>query len=216
MGSGFKTFTAASVLTAADLNNYCQTQSVMYFASTTARDAAITAPVAGMVAFIDSNDANEGLYVYHGATGGWRKGPGWNAPWGAMGLHKLASANATAATHTTLQANGLTTTFNAVSNRNYKLTMVSHPQANGGANNYTCNIYVNGVSAAGLLCMSVNAAYPTTVVLTGYYTTAATASMTVAGYHAAFATNTQVTDNGGANLVRFLMVEDIGPSGAPV
>jgi hypothetical protein len=213
MGSGFKTFTAASVLTAADLNNFCQTQSVMYFASTTARDAAITSPVKGMTAYIGSSDSSEGLYTY-GTS--WRKGPGWNAPWGAMGLHKLTSANATAATHTTLQANGLTTTFNAVSNRNYKLTMVSHPQANGGANNYTCNIYVNGVSAAGLLCMSVNAAYPTTVVLTGYYTTTATASMTVAGYHAAFATNTQVTDSGGANLVRFLMVEDIGPAGAPV
>ncbi len=84
MGSGYKNFTAASVLTAADLNNYCQSQSVMYFASTAARDAAITSPVAGMVAFIDSGDANEGLYVYHGATGGWRKGPGWNAPWGVQ------------------------------------------------------------------------------------------------------------------------------------
>lgn len=214
MGSGFKTFTAASVLTAADLNNYCQTQSVMYFASTTTRDAAITSPVAGMTAYIDSGDTNEGLYTYNGTA--WRKGPGWNAPWGAMGLHKLTSANATAATHTTLQANGLTTTFSAVNNRNYKLTMTSHAQANGGANNYTCNIYVNGVAVAGLLEMYVNTAYPTTVVLTGYYTTTATASMTVAGYHAAFGTNTQVTDSGSANLVRFLMVEDIGPAGAPV
>ena len=75
MGSGFKTFTAASVLTAADLNNYCQNQSVMYFATTAARDAAITSPLDGMVAYVGSNDSSEGLYTYNGTS--WRKGPGW-------------------------------------------------------------------------------------------------------------------------------------------
>jgi hypothetical protein len=188
----------------------------MYFATTTARDAAITSPVAGMVAFIDSNDANEGLYVYHGANGGWRKGPGWNAPWGVMGLHKLTSAAATAATHTTAQANNLTTTFNAVSNRQYKLTMVSHPYANGGANNYQCYIYVNGANAAASQYMILNTSFQITVITTGYFTTTSTASMTVAGYHNAFGANTQVTDGGSATFIRVLMVEDIGPSGAPV
>jgi hypothetical protein len=213
MGSGFKSFTAGAVLTASDMNNYLMEQSVIYFATTAARDTAITAPEDGMVAYIGSNDANEGLYTYHGSA--WRKGPGWNAPWGAVGLHRLTTSNATSGTHTTLQANGLTTTFNAVNNRYYKLTMVSHPQANGGANNYTCNIYVNGVAVVGSLSMFVNQTFPTVLVTTGYHTTTATASMTVAGFHAAFGTNTQVTDNGTTNLVRFLMVEDIGPAGAP-
>jgi hypothetical protein len=94
MGSGFRTFAASEILTSSNVQNYLMTQSVMYFASTAARDAAITSPVAGMVAFIDSNDANEGLYVYHGATGGWRKGPGWNAPWGYVGNGILSSASA--------------------------------------------------------------------------------------------------------------------------
>jgi hypothetical protein len=80
MGSGYKVFTSGAVLTASDLNNYCQEQTVMYFANTTARDTAITAPEDGMVAYVGSNDANEGLYTYNGS--GWRKGPGWNAPWG--------------------------------------------------------------------------------------------------------------------------------------
>lgn len=68
MGSGFKTFTAGSVLTASDVNNYLMEQSVMVFASTAARDSAITAPEAGMVAYINSNDANEGLWVYTGSA----------------------------------------------------------------------------------------------------------------------------------------------------
>ncbi len=44
MGSGFKTFTAASVLTASDVNNYLMEQSVMSFVSSGARDVQITAP----------------------------------------------------------------------------------------------------------------------------------------------------------------------------
>ena len=213
MGSGFKQFTA-SVLTAADLNNYCQTQSIMYFATTAARDLAITAPVVGMTAYIDSGDANEGLYSYNGTS--WRKGPGWNAPWGVLGLHKLTSTTATTGTHTTAQANSLTTTFTAVSNRQYKLTMVSHPYASGGANNYQCYIYVNGTNAAASQYMVLNTSFATTVITTGYYTTTSSASMTVAGYHNAFGANSAVTDAGGATLIRVLMVEDIGPSGAPV
>jgi len=213
MGLGYKLFTAGAVLTASDLNNYCQEQSVMYFANTAARDAAISGAALedGMTCYIGSNDANEGIWTYNGSA--WRRP--WNTPWGAVGLHRLTTSNATSATHTTLQANGLTTTFNAVNNRNYKLTMVSHPQANGGANSYTCNIYVNGVAVVGSLSMFVNQTFPTVLVTTGYHTTTATASMTVAGFHAAFGTNTQVTDTGTTNLVRFLMVEDIGPSGAP-
>jgi hypothetical protein len=214
MGSGFKTFTAASVLTAADLNNFCQSQSVMYFATTAARDTAITSPVAGMVAYVGSNDSSEGLYTYNGTA--WRRGPGWNAPWGVMGLHKLTAAAATTGTHTTSQINNLTTTFNAVSNRQYKLTMVSHPYASGGANNYQCYIYVNGAIAAGSQYMTLNTGFQTTVTTTGYFTTTSSASMTVAGYHNAFGANTQVTDSGNSTFVRVLMVEDIGPSGAPV
>ena len=213
MGSGFKNFTS-TILTAADLNNYCQSQSIMYFSSTGARDTQITGPVDGMTAYIGSNDSSEGLYSYNGTS--WRKGPGWNAPWGVVGLHKLTSANATTGTHTTAQTNGLTTTFNAVSNRQYKLTMVSQPYANGGANNYQCYIYVNGTNAAASQYMILNTGFQTTVLTTGYFTTTSSASMTVAGYHNAFGANTQVTDGGSATLIRVLMVEDIGPSGAPV
>lgn len=172
---------------------------------------AIPSPVDGQAYYLNLGTTGEGPYWFNGSS---YTRP-WHMPWGAVGLHRLTTSNATAATHTTLQANGLTTTFNAVNNRNYKLTMVSHPQANGGANSYTCNIYVNGVAVVGSLSMFVNQTFPTVLVTTGYHTTTATASMTVAGFHAAFGTNTQVTDTGTTNLVRFLMVEDIGPSGAP-
>jgi hypothetical protein len=77
MGSGFKNFTAASILTAADVNNYLMEQSVMSFASTGARDTQITAPEEGMTAFLNTGDRTEGLYTY--TAGAWREA--WRGAW---------------------------------------------------------------------------------------------------------------------------------------
>ena len=72
MGSGFKNFTAASVLTASDVNNYLMEQSVMTFASTGARDVQVTAPEDGMVAYVTADDC---LYLYEtiSAVSAWRR-----------------------------------------------------------------------------------------------------------------------------------------------
>ena len=54
-GLGFKTFTTGEVLTAADTNGYLM-QGVLVFASSTARDAAITSPQEGQFAYLkDTN-----------------------------------------------------------------------------------------------------------------------------------------------------------------
>jgi hypothetical protein len=120
MGSGYKVFTSGAVLTASDLNNYCQEQTVMYFANTTARDTAITAPEDGMVAYVGSNDANEGLYTYNGS--GWRKGPGWNAPWGVVSITTLASTVSYTATSWGFPAFQWDGT-GVIANRRYKATV---------------------------------------------------------------------------------------------
>ena len=72
MGSGFTTFTAGNVLTASEMNNYLMEQSVMVFATTGARDSAITAPEAGMVCYVT---ADTSLYQYEtiSAVSAWRK-----------------------------------------------------------------------------------------------------------------------------------------------
>lgn len=51
MGSGFRTWAAGEVATASNVNNYLQKQAVMAFASSAARDAAITAPEEGMFTY---------------------------------------------------------------------------------------------------------------------------------------------------------------------
>ena len=72
MGSGFTTFTAGNVLTASEMNNYLMEQSVMVFATTAARDSAITAPEDGMICYVTGDDAH---YVYEtvSASSAWRR-----------------------------------------------------------------------------------------------------------------------------------------------
>lgn len=56
-GLGFRTFTSGSVLTAAQVQGYLQEQAVMKFASVSARNAAITSPSQGMLAFTTSTNS---------------------------------------------------------------------------------------------------------------------------------------------------------------
>lgn len=55
-GAGYKSFSAGSVLTAAEVNTYLMQQSVMVFGGTAARSSAISTPSEGMTAYLsDSN-----------------------------------------------------------------------------------------------------------------------------------------------------------------
>jgi len=63
-GQGFKTFITGEVLTAGDVNGYLM-QGINVFATTTARNAAITAPAEGQFAF--TKDTNS-LWYYDGAA----------------------------------------------------------------------------------------------------------------------------------------------------
>jgi len=65
-GAGFKTFVAGAVLGASEVNTYLMQQSVMTFATTSARNSGITSPSAGMLTFITGTKT---LELYDGA--GW-------------------------------------------------------------------------------------------------------------------------------------------------
>ena len=65
-GAGYKLFATGDVLTAAQVNTYLMQQSVMVFASSTARNTALSGVLSeGMVAYLtDTND----LTIYDGAS----------------------------------------------------------------------------------------------------------------------------------------------------
>lgn len=58
-GAGKKTFIAGEVLTASDVNSYLMDQTVMRFASSSARSTALPSPDEGMLSYLDDTDAVE-------------------------------------------------------------------------------------------------------------------------------------------------------------
>jgi len=65
-GAGYKLFNTGDVLTAAQVNTYLMEQTVMRFATTTARDTALSGVLAeGMICYID---ADNNLYKYTGSA----------------------------------------------------------------------------------------------------------------------------------------------------
>lgn len=63
-GAGRKTFVQGNILNASEVNTYLMDQAVMVFATTTARDTALTGIVSeGMVCYVSADD---NVYVYNG------------------------------------------------------------------------------------------------------------------------------------------------------
>ena len=65
MPSGFKVWATGDLVNASDFNNYIQEQVIMTFASSSARDSAVSSPEEGMFCFLkDSNT----LQFYNGSS----------------------------------------------------------------------------------------------------------------------------------------------------
>ncbi len=215
MGSGYKAFTAGSVLTASDVNNYLMEQGVMYFATTTARDTAITAPEDGMVAYIGSNDANEGLYTYNGSA--WRKGPGWNAPWGILGV----ATTTTETSGSSLTDVGLSiTTATIPANRRLLWTVSGHYRFQSVNDTGAFAIHTGSSGGSAIQTanfLPINANDPQSISFSHIETTSSTAALT--------RRVTLIRSGGTSGVVRFFadatrigtfVCQDIGPSGAPL
>jgi len=212
MGSGYKNFTAGAVLTASDVNNYLMEQGVMYFANTTARDTALSASLEdGMTVYIGSNDANEGLYTYNGTA--WRKGPGWNAPWGYIQYTEVTS-NVTSGNNVIILTGN---TISVVNNRRYRITGHVPGYFSSAANNVAnVSIRVGGTDIAGsrVFTSQITSAENGCNIVAMYVATATNASLACNLFSTAVVgTNHQYL--AAATTPMSLLVEDIGPSGAP-
>jgi hypothetical protein len=208
MGSGFKNFTA-TVLTASDVNNFLMEQSVMSFVSNGARDAAITAPEQGMVAYVRSGDANEGLYTRNATS--WRKGPGWNAPWGVMGV-ALQTATTASTTATVIDV-GLSITYDHVANRRYRYTYSCNAFSGAGS----VDLRVTNSSNVDLANSASRIQIPgasqiSTLTKVFYFSPTTSASIT---HKVRFNGNVSCQIYGDATYSNQFIIEDIGPAGAP-
>ena len=208
MGSGFRTFATSEVLTASNVQNFLMEQSVMSFASTGARDVAITAPEAGMVAYIRSNDSSEGLYHYTSASS-WRKGPGWNAPWGVQ-LYATDTSTRTFTTAATIT--NITGSVATINNRYYRATFSCRFYNSIAGVQNSFNLRFNGSTFWAGQSFNTSTTLDEAVTISAIYK--ATSSTTASFDVTASAASGTLSIFGG-NATTQLIVEDIGPHGAP-
>lgn len=185
---------------------------IRVFASTAARDAAITSPAAGMVVYVNSNDASEGLYHYSG--GAWYKGATWNQPWGSVGYVSLTSLSQTGIS-TVTDVTGASITFTAISNRLYKVS--AHGYTNSTDTGVTTNLMLRNSSNTTLQQAtswsgSSNIGVFNTLV---YVSTLSAGSVTLKMSVQKQSGTGTITVEGGASYPFTFIIEDIGPSGAP-
>lgn len=196
-------------ITVDDYTESVRDQVVNVFASTGARDSAITDPVVGMVVYIKSNDANEGYYTYTSANV-WIK-LSWNQPWGRVGAAQVYAPQTGITSVADLS--GLSVTFTAVANRIRKITGIAQLFSTTAADQLSITI-VRGstvLSYGSIVNPSTSLAMTVTAVIedgaaSGSTTYKLQASRSGAG---------SMTMNAGAAYPAMILVEDIGPAGAP-
>lgn len=195
--------------------NAIRDRAAQIFDTTTNRDAAITVPQVGQSCVLTTL-SNAGEYFYVGATDGWR--PAWNSGWGIVGFAQI-TADVTGVS-TLADVAGLSVTFTAVANRNYAITV-----SFGGGQQVTSTgtsavIVTDGANTRVGLVQQYVAQIATTTLQ------AATRRLIVSGVAAgavtykARATTSAGTftlhaDSGATYGPATIVVEDLGPNGAP-
>jgi hypothetical protein len=203
---------ADSGITTAKINNGAVTtlKTDISFATTAARDAAITSPVAGMTAYINTGDSSEGLYSYTGTT--WNKGPSWNAPWGILTSTHVATHVVIASNHTAETVIITSSAATIPANRTIKITAQwTYYNVTAGAL-ATCRIR-RGTTTAGTQVGYHNF---TSILLSGVEGGSNMVAIdTGASGSTQYVLTTAYSSGNSDYTPTTIIVEDIGPSGAP-
>lgn len=168
----------------------------------------------GMVAYVNSNDGSEGLYTHNGS--GWRRGPGWNAPWGGM-VYSPKTSNQTLSSAGVYQdITGLSGTFTAVANRNYQIEVYMFATFGGSTNTIDFQLCDGGATTQ---YQQVSMGSVFGVALPYVYLSTVQGSLGAGSktfkVRARPDAGTTSTVNGAASAPSFILIKDIGPSGVP-
>lgn len=199
----FKTFTAGAVLTASDVNTYLAKQAVVVCTSTTRPSS----PPEGMTIYETDTDK---LLSYTTSTTGWV--PPWNMPWGTLAAVSTTTATTSIGTSLTLLG-GLTSTLTPTANRRLKISWLANMSTADTAARAKAVALTDGSG---------------TQLQSWYVSTDANLSYTGQGVHYMNSTGSSMTWQVRANISAntcatnftstspgILVVEDIGPNGAP-
>lgn len=184
-------------------------QIVTPFTNSSGRSSEIGSPVSGQVSTLTASDNTNGLYVYNGTS--WRLP--WNMPWGIVAISAVPGA----LNFTNTLAYSSTFTWSAVNRRYYRVTLTGNLE----------NSTVTGADMS--LGIYNNAATPVLQVIYPKTSRASANLSDFAGGSALFestATGTQTWKIGAAHnsgtattctyTASSLIIEDLGPNGAPV
>ena len=202
----YKTFSDGVALPASDLNTYLMRQSVT---KTTAAHSGLPTPAEGDVVYETDTDS---LFVYTTATTGWRAP--WNMPWGQLAYVQVTTgAGNTGLGSTATDLVSLTTgALTLPANRRVKITAQVRTSQNTSTGTIVLGI---NDSVAGTIGQATNYAVATAIgwqVVSAVVTPASGAHTyklqlsTTAGTVDLVASSTQPAS---------ILVEDIGPAGAP-
>lgn len=183
--------------------------------SNTARDLYVPSPTAGQGIYLDSGDATEGPWFYNGTQ--WRMP--WNMPWGVVGRGTTSSSNSKTATSApSIQSwSGLSVQWNAVANRVYRTTAFGMLTSDNTTGSDYVELIIDdgaGTVVAGSRAIVQNGVFEgrTVVYVESNITGTPTRRVRVR----------KTSGSGGAQgyadgtYQASVVVEDLGPSGAPV
>ena len=201
---GYTTITPGTTI-ASDWGNEVRDQLVTPFASTGARSSAITTPVSGMVSTLTTASTANGIEIHNGTT--WRKP--WNLPWGF-----ISAPAPSVVTFGTAGANSGTFTVNVIANRYYRVSLTGE-YANGAATGTIATVWVSNTGGANMVgnLLSFTPAGASSVFgggAVGYYNSTATAALSWR-----ISASSSLNNSSQTFTTRAMIIEDMGPSGAP-
>lgn len=184
------------------------------FTTAALASTAIPSPVDGQAYYLNTGTATEGPQYWNGSA--YR--PPWNMPWGVVGRALITGS--TSAT-TAVTVTGSTITYTQVANRVYKYSVTGHASWVGGSVNDGLRVLITDGAGASYVMQDYlshgqSTSYGYGIGFSWYETAAASGSVTrelrVGRF---FGSSGSVTFFADANRIGSLIIEDIGPAGAP-
>lgn len=181
-------------------------QIVTPFSTSGVRSGEISSPVTGQVSTLTAADNTNGLYIYNGTS--WRLP--WSMPWGVVAISALPGA----ANFTSTIGYSSTFTWTAVNRRNYRVTLTGNLENSTVTGvDLSVGIYNSGGTIQVLYPKSNRAGANESGIAGGsalYQSTASgTQTWKVGGVASSGSTTCTFTTSS-------LIIEDMGPNGAPV
>jgi len=191
------------------------------FASSAARSAAITAPSNGMTSTITAASALNGFEVYNGVN--WAKP--WSLPWGMVaataggtsGFGYVVVTSAQGSITTQVALTNLTVTFAMVTGRMYRVNAHCNFFSSVASDTATLTLVRDGTSIAfaHTAALATASSNLRTAALSRPFIGNTTGSTTIRLDAERQSGTGNVTMHAGAVNVATMVIEDIGPSGAP-